>query len=202
MISGSPTVLYCTTKVEVGDPDYHHHNYHYRHHNLLLIITNVIIRRHCLKFHHDCWTESYACSADLPSPSLLQKVLIGLCLRKYSLQSMAQIRISFLLSYPASATNGSTPSLLVLRLRKFSSIMIPLKMMISYMNSPMIIKRSVSRCDVDRFFKAGINIELATEVTTKETSVSKFFQLQRSVFAIVIDRPQSRKFHDVTPTPV
>ena len=76
---------------------HHHHNYHYRHHNLLLIITNVIIRRHCLKFHHDCWTESYACSADLPSPSLLQKVLIGLCLRKYSLQSMAQIRISLLL---------------------------------------------------------------------------------------------------------
>ena len=39
-------------------------------------------------------------------------------------------------------------------------------------------------------------------MTTKETSASKFFQLQRSVFAIVIDRPQSRRFHDVTPTPV
>ena len=134
-------------------------NHHHHHHNHCNQITNVIIRRHRFKFHHDCWTESYACSDDLPSPSLLVKVLIGTFVRKYSLQSMAQIRISFLLSYPASATNGSTPSLLVLRLRKFSSIMIPLKMMISCMNSPLIIiKRSVSRCDVDRFFKTDINI--------------------------------------------
>ena len=154
MISGSPTVLYCTTKVEVGDPDYHHHNYHYLHHNLLLIITNVIIRRHCLKFHHDCWTESSACSGDLPSPSLLQKVLIGLCLRKYSLQSMAQIRISLLLA----CSKRFFPVLFVLILRKFSSIRDPLKMMIPVMNSPLIIKQSVSRCDVDRLFKAGIDI--------------------------------------------
>ena len=154
MISGSPTVLYCTTKVEVGDPDYHHHNYHYRHHNLLSFIANVIIRRHCLKFHHDCWTESYACSADLPSPSLLQKVLIGLCLRKYSLQSMAQIRIYLLLF----CSKRFFPVLFVLLLRKFSSIRIPLKMMISFLNSPLIIKQSVSRCDVERVFKTGINI--------------------------------------------